>query len=192
MHPHALYVHEISRASYVNGPGLRAVVWVQGCSIGCPGCFNPQTHPSGSSGAEVDPVGLGQELARLQVTGLTVSGGEPLEQPEAVHALMTSFRNAHPGTVLLFTGFSLDAIMRAESAKKAVLAADAVLSGPYVAGSDAQSIWNRKQLFVITGRISPYELAPERALEITADKSNRFVISGYPDATQRTAIRNIF
>ncbi|NJO00209.1 MAG: 4Fe-4S cluster-binding domain-containing protein, partial [Anaerolineales bacterium] len=38
-----LRLHQFLPQSRVNGPGLRAVLWVQGCSLGCPGCFNPQT-----------------------------------------------------------------------------------------------------------------------------------------------------
>ena len=41
-----LNLYHFEPLSLVNGPGKRAVVWVQGCSLGCPGCFNPQTHPA--------------------------------------------------------------------------------------------------------------------------------------------------
>jgi len=39
-----LNLYHYEPLSLVNGPGKRAVVWVQGCTLGCPGCFNPQTH----------------------------------------------------------------------------------------------------------------------------------------------------
>ena len=39
-----LRLHGFLPRSRANGPGWRSVVWVQGCSLGCPGCFNPQTH----------------------------------------------------------------------------------------------------------------------------------------------------
>ncbi|MGE3780657.1 MAG: 4Fe-4S cluster-binding domain-containing protein [Pirellulaceae bacterium] len=39
-----LRVHALMECSTVNGPGVRAVIWVQGCSLGCPGCWNAQTH----------------------------------------------------------------------------------------------------------------------------------------------------
>ena len=39
-----LRLHAFLPRSRANGPGWRSVVWVQGCSLGCPGCFNPQTH----------------------------------------------------------------------------------------------------------------------------------------------------
>ena len=46
-----LRLHAFLPRSRANGPGVRAVIWVQGCSLGCPGCFNPQTHAF--SGGEV-------------------------------------------------------------------------------------------------------------------------------------------
>jgi pyruvate-formate lyase-activating enzyme len=39
-----LRLHQFLPSSHTNGPGLRAVLWVQGCSLGCPRCFNPATH----------------------------------------------------------------------------------------------------------------------------------------------------
>ncbi|RME55891.1 MAG: 4Fe-4S cluster-binding domain-containing protein, partial [Deltaproteobacteria bacterium] len=44
---HELRIADFLPCSEVNGPGRRAVVWVQGCSLGCPGCFNPHTHSKG-------------------------------------------------------------------------------------------------------------------------------------------------
>ena len=37
-------IHAIEPRSRANGPGARFVVWLQGCTLGCPGCFNPATH----------------------------------------------------------------------------------------------------------------------------------------------------
>ena len=49
-----LRVHRFLPHSYANGPGARAVIWVQGCTLGCPGCFNPATHPH--AGGELMPI----------------------------------------------------------------------------------------------------------------------------------------
>ncbi|MBI1790627.1 MAG: 4Fe-4S cluster-binding domain-containing protein [Acidobacteria bacterium] len=40
-----MLIHSMLPRSTVNGPGARAVVWLQGCGLRCPGCFNPATHP---------------------------------------------------------------------------------------------------------------------------------------------------
>lgn len=182
-----LFVHEVSRASLVNGPGTRAVVWVQGCSIGCPGCFNPETHAvhSASSDRGSDPEELGEALGRYGVDGLTVSGGEPLEQPEAVAALIQAFRRVNPGTVLIFSGLSPQRIFASPQARQTVLLADAVLAGPYVEGAGSSEIWNNKQLILVTDRIDPAELAPEKRLEVSLQTSGQLRVSGYPGPAER-------
>lgn len=183
-----LLVHDIARESRVNGPGTRAVVWVQGCSIGCPGCFNPQTHSIDSGGSEWDPDWLGSELSRLPIDGLTVSGGEPLQQPEAVFALIRAFRRNHEGTVLLFTGYSAEFILRRKHLTDIVLEADAVLSGPYVPDPNETQIWHNKRLLLVTNRISPDELLPEKRLEIGMDEVGVVRMTGYPSAKVRTTM----
>ena len=71
----------ITRDSIVDGPGLRAVVWVQGCFHHCPGCHNPCTHnPFG--GFEMDTADVIEQIASLKLQkGVTLSGGEPFLQP---------------------------------------------------------------------------------------------------------------
>jgi len=71
----------ITRDSIVDGPGLRAVIWTQGCFHHCPGCHNPSTHnPFG--GFEMDTADVIEQLASLRLQkGITLSGGEPFLQP---------------------------------------------------------------------------------------------------------------
>ena len=73
--------------SIVDGPGYRFTVFVQGCPHNCPGCHNPQTHDfSGGHLADTDDV-----IAHLGknplVRGLTLSGGEPMMQPEPLYLI---------------------------------------------------------------------------------------------------------
>ncbi|WP_410770363.1 4Fe-4S single cluster domain-containing protein [Fontibacillus sp. BL9] len=186
-----LFVHDVNRCSFVNGPGARAVVWVQGCSIGCPGCFNPQTHTARHPAANIaDPVSLGEELGRLNVDGLTLSGGEPLEQPEAVSALIRSFRSINSGTVLVFSGFSPERIFASEAARSVILLADAVLAGPYTEGPDPYEIWNSKRLILVTDRIEPHTLMPERRMEVSLQNDSILRLSGYPDTFQYHSFYN--
>ena len=51
------YIHAIEPRSRANGPGVRFVVWLQGCTLGCPGCFNPSTHAA-AGGRELDLASL--------------------------------------------------------------------------------------------------------------------------------------
>ena len=105
-----LRVHALMESSTVNGPGARAVIWVQGCSLGCPGCWNPETHDP-LRGSRLDVSEVLEWFARVscanRIEGLTISGGEPMEQAPAVLELLRRLREAHPElTAGLFSGYS--------------------------------------------------------------------------------------
>lgn len=96
--------------SVVDGPGVRAVLFVQGCDLRCPGCHNPETwDPAGGVLRPVEE--LVRELReRVPNRKLTISGGEPLLQTDAVMALLDGLRDFD---VALYTGFERDAVPRA-------------------------------------------------------------------------------
>ncbi len=103
-----LKLHHFLKGSRANGPGLRAVLWVQGCSLGCPGCFNPETHAlEGGQEWEVDS--LFDEICALdEIEGLTISGGEPLQQRAPLLELLGRVRRETGLSVLIFTGFAFE------------------------------------------------------------------------------------
>jgi anaerobic ribonucleoside-triphosphate reductase activating protein len=128
-----LRIHRILPASRANGPGLRAVLWLQGCSIGCPGCFNPGTHdPAGGEAIPVDEVGARLASRAAPIDGLTVTGGEPLDQADALGALLGRLRRERDLSVILFTGMTWDAARTAPGAAAVLAAVDVVLAGSYV------------------------------------------------------------
>jgi anaerobic ribonucleoside-triphosphate reductase activating protein len=93
----------------VEGPRLRYALWVQGCTLRCPGCCNPEMFAtSGGERLDVEAV-LGEiEDARREhgIEGVTVLGGEPLEQLAAVSALARGVTARGLG-MIVFTGFTL-------------------------------------------------------------------------------------
>lgn len=119
------------------GPGRRFAVWVQGCSLGCPGCCNPEMH--GEIGPETPVGALEGELRRVahRVEGVSFLGGEPFEQArplarlaEAAHALELS--------VMVFSGYRLDELQvaaRAEDGVRSLLErVDVLVDGRFDAG----------------------------------------------------------
>ncbi|SFD25853.1 4Fe-4S single cluster domain-containing protein [Streptomyces aidingensis] len=132
------------------GPGRRLVVWTQGCALACPGCMSRHTwDPDGGRSAPV-PALLAQWRSALDAgaQGLTVSGGEPLEQPAALAALLAGaarmralagpFPHGEPD-LLVYTGYAeaeLDAPGHA-----ALRHADAVITGRYRAGRPTRLVW---------------------------------------------------
>ena len=100
-------IHDLLPKSHANGPGPRAVVWVQGCSLGCKGCFNPQTHAK--DGGRTVPIDtLVEDILTLRdsIQGLTISGGEPLQQLPSVRLLLRGVRMRSALSTLLFTGYT--------------------------------------------------------------------------------------
>ncbi len=85
-----MLLHALIPASRANGPGIRAVVFFQGCSIGCPKCWNPSTHQF--LGTEVTVDTAVQEVLRAHqehtLEGVTFSGGEPMQQADSLLRLI--------------------------------------------------------------------------------------------------------
>lgn len=164
--------------SLANGPGERFVVWVQGCSLACLGCFNPGLQASGGRRLGVSVLAR-RILAVPGLRGVTLSGGEPMEQPEAVAALLDLLRPALDSVV--FTGYTL-AEARADARKAAVLArADLVVAGRY-RGRGEGGPWGGstdKEIAALTGRIRPEE-APACPFELHLRPDGSAFMTGFP------------
>jgi anaerobic ribonucleoside-triphosphate reductase activating protein len=122
-----LRLHAIERRSRANGPGTRTVLWVQGCTLACPGCFNPATHPAG--GDEVEVEAIAREVRAAAVDGVTISGGEPFEQPEALLALVTALAGT---SLIVFSGFTRGEIERQPLGPAILARIDVLVDGRYV------------------------------------------------------------
>jgi anaerobic ribonucleoside-triphosphate reductase activating protein len=117
----------------VEGPGRRACLWVQGCSIRCPGCFNP--HLWGVAGgrlATVDEL-TDQVLEVDGIEGITLLGGEPFDQAAPLAELGRRVRG-HGLSVMTFTGFRLEQLLDGGRGDHLELlaATDLLVDGPFV------------------------------------------------------------
>ena len=104
-----MLLHALIPASRANGPGLRAVVFFQGCSLGCPKCWNPSTHQFRGTEASVDAVVQGVLRARQEhpLEGVTFSGGEPMQQTDSLLRLIQGSRRQAPELSFgMFSGYT--------------------------------------------------------------------------------------
>jgi len=131
---------QLSRLHYpvtALGPGRRIGVWFQGCTIGCRGCISRDTWdqsdaPTRRTGdvlAEINTL-----VDRERPDGLTISGGEPFEQPEALTALIDGVRARHGANnpdfdVLVFSGLTATQL---DTRQEILRRIDVVVAGPYV------------------------------------------------------------
>jgi anaerobic ribonucleoside-triphosphate reductase activating protein len=127
-----LRVHDFLPFSRANGPGGRAVIWVQGCTLGCPGCFNPETHPA-EGGELVSITDLFDRIVALgdAIEGVTVSGGEPLQQRQPLLALLRRVRRETSLSILVFTGYTWEEIRRMPDAEALLACVDVLIAGRY-------------------------------------------------------------
>jgi len=98
-----IQIHAIDvRGSVANGPGVRATVFMQGCDKKCPGCHNPETW-SADGGERMKISDVVNRLKTSPFRRVTISGGEPLRQPEALTELLRELKSAGFETAL-YTG----------------------------------------------------------------------------------------
>jgi anaerobic ribonucleoside-triphosphate reductase activating protein len=120
--------------SEVNGPGCRAVVWVQGCLRECPGCFNPASWSFEINQlVSVDHL-VEQILDNPRNEGVTFSGGEPFWQAPALAVLARKLKAAGL-SVMSFTGFTLEQLQSEyapASAQDLLNQLDILVDGPYI------------------------------------------------------------
>ena len=118
------------------GPGERVCLWTQGCNRSCPGCISPELQPF--TGSNADEQMLGEILLRTAeinaCSGLTLSGGDPFAQPEALLRLLEHVR-AGFADILVYTGFTLEEIRNGNCGKAGIECLgliDVLIDGPYI------------------------------------------------------------
>lgn len=172
------YLHATTRHTCANGPGVRFAVWVQGCTLACAGCFNPETHAAGGVAATTASV-FTDLIEALPVDGITITGGEPLQQPVALAHFLALFRSdlrTADKSVVVLTGYSLAEILSDPRKVLAIKEVDTVVSGRYnqrkriasgLRGSSNKQYWHR------TGRHDDRDFAntPESEILVLPDGS---------------------
>ena len=120
--------------SEVNGPGCRAVVWVQGCLRECPGCFNVESW-SFEINQLISVDSLAQKIiSNPRNTGVTFSGGEPFWQAPALASLARQLKAAGLN-VMSFTGFTLEKLLSESApagAQELLTQLDILIDGAFV------------------------------------------------------------
>jgi anaerobic ribonucleoside-triphosphate reductase activating protein len=92
------------------GPGLRLGIWLQGCSIRCPGCISVDTWNTSEGLTTTDSVIEALRGWVPYVEGITISGGEPFDQPDALSILLKDLRGLTSVDVLVYSGYPLSAL----------------------------------------------------------------------------------
>lgn len=175
-------INSILKVSEANGPGKRGVVWVQGCSRHCEGCFNVETQ-SFSGGTEMDCESILNQFDLNTIQGLTVSGGEPFEQAEELKQLLKAAKQKNLNT-LVYSGYKFDELSCNYS--DVLLFCDYLIDGPYQKGNQSKCRWagsgNQRFLELKGGQILNDLTECEeysQTAEITIDETGNMIITGF-------------
>lgn len=117
--------------SIVDGAGLRAVIWTQGCSHNCKGCHNPETHDF-NGGVLVDTAFVKEQLDKLEIQdGITFSGGDPFFQIEACNEL-AKYAREKGYNIWAYTGFTFEELKENPKAIEFLKNIDVLVDGKFI------------------------------------------------------------
>jgi anaerobic ribonucleoside-triphosphate reductase activating protein len=163
----ALNLAALLKGTRMAGPGLRDAVWVQGCSIRCPGCANQSYLPHERRILlSVERLLDHLRARRGRIDGLSVLGGEPTEQAAAVAELLRGTQALGLSTVV-FTGRTLESLRHDPACAALLAATDLLIDGPYLeAQQDLTLHWRgsrNQRLLRLSSRFAPADLQAPRA-----------------------------
>lgn len=119
--------------SIVDGPGIRYTLFVQGCPHGCPGCHNPQTHPFEGGKLYSPQELLDQVREDPLIAGVTLSGGEPLCQAQALLPFAAGLRQLGKN-ILCYSGYTFEQLWQEADPQRLALLGlcDLLIDGPFL------------------------------------------------------------
>ena len=173
--------------SKVNGPGNRFVLWTQGCSKGCSECFNPETW-STNVYKEYSPTQIFELIKNFEVDGVTISGGDPLEQEDELLELLMllSTMRLRKG-VILFSGFTRAEISSNFIREQCLKYIDVLIDGRYeknlkvdfsLKGSSNQ------EFYFFSNKILSDELHFDQEIEISSLEGD-IMMTGFPNISRK-------
>jgi anaerobic ribonucleoside-triphosphate reductase activating protein len=173
--------------SKVNGPGLRFVLWTQGCSKGCKNCFNPETW-SFEKYKSLTPLEIFRLIKNSNVNGVTITGGDPLEQPEELLELLVLLEGLNLSNgIILFTGYTIDEINKDFLLRKSLNYIDVLIDGRFekdqrisssLRGSENQNI------IYFSSKIKEEELNIDQEVEVCLE-GGKISVTGFPSVDRK-------
>lgn len=172
------------KKTYAEGPGARFALWTQGCSLHCKHCCNPELLKfEGGQQYSIEAL-MELILQSKDIEGVSILGGEPLDQTAAIIALCKEIQNNHLST-MLYTGYTVIEIENHPEMKKILDYIDLLVDGRYEHSlADTKRRWigsTNQQLHFLTNFYSPEDTCFFEADSIEIHLENNIVtINGKP------------
>lgn len=170
---HQLNIAAVAARTQALGPGMRAVVWVQGCPLACRGCLAPEWIPFVPA-MNLTPEKILEQIDLDSITGLTFSGGEPMAQAGGLAALVRLARHKKDLDLICFTGYRYERLLKDppnEGVPALLAEIDVLIDGPFIqAFHDSIGLRgsSNQRIIYLTPRLKGHDLESQtRKVEIT-------------------------
>jgi len=167
------------------GPGLRAVVWVQGCPLNCPGCLAPDWIPFVPA-TPMTPEKILEGLDLDRISGMTFSGGEPMSQAGGLAALARLARQKKGLDLICFTGYRYERLLKNppnRGVPELLAEVDVLIDGPFIQSlNDSVGLRGsaNQRVIHLTSRLREYDFESNaRKVEITV-RDGELALIGIP------------
>ena len=193
---HVLNIAAISPRTQALGPGTRAVIWVQGCPLHCPGCLAPSWIPFVPA-MQRSPQEILKGLDLDAISGLTFSGGEPMEQAAGLTALVRLARLKKDLNLICFTGYRYERLLNQPpnaGIRELLAEVDVLIDGPFVQSlNDSVGLRgsSNQRVIHLTSRLKDHDFeSASRTVEITV-RDGELAFVGVPTPGVLYALRAI-
>jgi anaerobic ribonucleoside-triphosphate reductase activating protein len=158
------------------GPGIRAVIWVQGCKLHCPGCIAPGWLPFKPS-IQLTPQEVVDKLVSDDINGLTFSGGEPMEQAGVLAEVARLARERIDLDIICFTGYQYQTLRYRPpnpGVSRLLSCVDVLIDGPYIGSlNDSRGLRGstNQRIIHLTNRLKRFPLEDQtRQVELKIEE----------------------
>jgi len=176
------------------GPGSRVVLWVRGCTIGCKGCMTTDLWAK-EDPKPIEPLVASLVEALSESDGLTVSGGEPFQQPSELAEVLSRIRAQVETNVVCYTGYAFSHLQNRTEYARLLSTIDVLIDGPYKSGESNSLRWrgsDNQKAFALNERgrslenfDQPHEDKRELQIQRRADGGVRIIGIPRPQDMER-------
>lgn len=177
------------KSTKVLGPGQRFAIWLQGCKRNCKGCYAQDALKAGGDIVKVDDI-FNIILKEKNITGLTISGGEPFDQSSDLAYLIKQIKLYTKLDIIVFTGYNYEELVdqKNESINQILTDIDLLIdgrfdenknNGEYLRGSSNQNFIYLSDKFRNFQGV--FETLKQRPIEIEIGNNSKLYLIGIPN-----------
>jgi len=171
-------ISNIETSNYVNGNGCRYVLWVQGCDLGCAGCWNQHTWSFEDKILKsVDEVFAQIQGLENKLDGVTFTGGEPFLQARELSKLALLIKEKTTLDIQIFSGFNKEELIE-EAQIELLKYTDILVAGRY----DKTKEKNNQTTYILNKNVDNWKFN-NSDIEIDIDEDGNIKLTGYPTNT---------